>query len=335
LLQTCSQLIRRAAEADPEMIRHLEEVAGDDTGLIFFAQQIAEFINRTGEQLGKRLDHALDVGHAAPFLPDWLDGSVGERNVALKYLELARSEGRFSMTLCAKFSDVEFGVLLLCLAVCLGGLSYLVISWVPHQRDPTGGLSMSFYFVIDSVFVKKSRSKHKDTNYLVSSLLVNGSPTQTALFAFLHDQDSGLYQINQSLDFIDLGPGDEVIFNYMIVNAGSANAANVQSRLISTSSAWASGEGPNPANFTGALEDGDTFFTSNLASILNPKSCDGMVAAEQDHLSFDIDLSPLLRDQSQPHSVHQPGVRSPSGCGDNSDYTVNWHIFSSGDDDAR
>jgi hypothetical protein len=194
---------------------------------------------------------------------------------------------------------------------------------------------MSFYFVIDNVFVKKSRSKHKDTNYIVCGLFKNGFPTQIPVFEFLGDYDSGTYQINLQPNFIDLGPGDTVTFNYVIVNAGTANGAKVVQQLLAVSNQWSGGAGPNLPHFTGAVQAGSAFFSSLLSSVFNSNSCDGVVAAEQDRLSFDTDLSPLPLDQFVPHAVHQVGTNSPSGCGTNSDYTVNWHIFRSIDDESH
>jgi hypothetical protein len=81
--------------------------------------------------------------------------------------------------------------------------------------------------------------------------------------------------------------GDQVVVNYMIVNAGSTNPGAAQTALQNAAIAWAGGQGPASKNFIGALQDGQTWFNDELKSILNHNSCDGMVAAEQDHFTYD------------------------------------------------
>jgi hypothetical protein len=75
----------------------------------------------------------------------------------------------------------------------------------------------------------------------------------------------------------------------------------------------------------GALNDEQPWFNNELKNILNSKSCDGMVAAEQDHFQY-ADLAAMTANGAFIHQTNHPGVRSPSGCGPNSIYVVNWRI---------
>ncbi len=191
----------------------------------------------------------------------------------------------------------------------------------------------SFYFAVDNFTIQNTRSKHKDTDYFVCTCKAPAEGMVTLPPISLGDRNSGTFPIEQQLPGVDLGPGEQLVFNYMIVNAGSAKAADIEAALKQTSQAWASGQGPASTNFIGALEDGQTWFNDELKSILNPNSCDGMVAAEQDHLSYEDLIAVLVPGQTLIHEVHHPGVRSPSGCGPNSSYTVKWGMFLSGDGD--
>jgi hypothetical protein len=188
-----------------------------------------------------------------------------------------------------------------------------------------------FVFSVDSVTIQNTRSKHTDTDYFVCTVKVGDEAPLIPLFSSLGNLNSGTHPIEQQLPPIDLEPGDECVFNYLIVNAGSANGVDVVRALINASVAWASGQGPASTNFTGALEDGQTFFNQELTPLLKPNTCDGMVAAEQDHFSFD-DLSSVSPQQAVTHEVHHPGIRSPSGCGPNSQYTVKWGVLQVIDD---
>jgi hypothetical protein len=183
----------------------------------------------------------------------------------------------------------------------------------------------SFSFYIVSTDIKNTRSKHKDTDYLLVNVQV-GLLGPNLAFRQLGDLDSGNFSINLALLGIDIEPGIPFVFNYLIVNAGSASEGDVHSALQNASNLWANGQGgPASANLTGALEDGQTWFNDELKSILNPNSCDGMVAAEQNHLTYES-LTSMLSNNIFRHTTNHPGVRSPSGCGPNSQYTVTWEI---------
>src|ERR1700722_19460146 len=143
----------------------------------------------------------------------------------------------------------------------------------------------AFTFSILSTTIKNTRSKHKDTDYLFVNVTVGDLARTT--FRYLGDINSGEVSLDLQLQRIDLEPGVPFIFNYMIVNAGSASENDVNVALKNASIAWANGQGPASANLTGALEDGQNWFNDELESILNPNSCDGMVAAEQNHLTYE------------------------------------------------
>jgi hypothetical protein len=193
----------------------------------------------------------------------------------------------------------------------------------PHQEEIQAMPSFSFFIV--STNIKNTRSKHKDTDWLVMNVKVGLLASQLA-FKSLGDLDSGNCVIDLALLGIDLEPGISFVFNYMIVNAGSASEGDVSGAIQNASILWSNGQGgPASANLTGALEDGQNWFNNELKSILNPNSCDGMVAAEQNHLTYET-LTSMLSNNIFRHTTNHPGVHSPSGCGPNSQYTVTWEI---------
>ena len=177
---------------------------------------------------------------------------------------------------------------------------------------------------IESFVIKNTRSKHKDTDYIVFLLKIGTSAPQTD-FKYLGDVNSGTFPVNLRFSSYPVNTGDQVVVNYMIVNAGSTKPGAAQTALQNAAIAWASGQGPASKNFIGALQDGQTWFNDELKSILNHNSCDGMVAAEQDHFTYD-DLTSLVANGTHTQPTNHPGIRSPSGCGPNSQYTVTWSI---------
>jgi hypothetical protein len=185
----------------------------------------------------------------------------------------------------------------------------------------------SFSFYIVSTDIKNTRSKHKDSDFLIANVKIGLLASQIG-FKPLGDLNSGNFVIDLALPGIDVIPELPIVFNYMIVNAGSASEGDVSGALQNASILWSNGQGgPASANLTGALEDGQNWFNDELKSILNPNSCDGMVAAEQNHWTYEELTSMMLSiDNSFGHTTNHPGVRSPSGCGPNSQYSVTWEI---------
>jgi hypothetical protein len=180
-----------------------------------------------------------------------------------------------------------------------------------------------FSFFIVNANILNTRSKHEDTDYLALTVKV-GNNTQFA-FKALGNHNSGSFAINLAILGVDLEPGASLVFNYMIVNAGSTNASAAQTALKAAGAAWANGAGPASTNLVGALQDGQTFFTTELKNILNTKSCDGMVAAEQNHFTYQ-QLTGMMTNNILAHQTHHAGVLSPGGCGPNSQYNIGWEI---------
>jgi hypothetical protein len=115
-----------------------------------------------------------------------------------------------------------------------------------------------------------------------------------------------------------------MLFQLPDLNAGSASSAEVQTALDNTGTAWANGQGPTPPQLASALGVDLAWFNTQLKGILRSQ-CDGMVAAEQSRFLYG-DLLRLIPNTTYAHQTAQAGTHSPSGCGNNSQYTVNWHM---------
>jgi hypothetical protein len=182
----------------------------------------------------------------------------------------------------------------------------------------------SFYFGVVSVTIHNTRSKHEDTNFVALGVKIGGGAVQTTAKP-MGNVNSGTFQVDLAFPGLDANPGDNIIFNYLIVNAGSAKQGAVEAALQNASTLWANGQGPASVNLTGALSDAQPWFNNELKTVLNPNSCDGMVAAEQDHWTY-AQLTSLQTNSIFAHQTYQPGVHSGSGCGPNSQYTVGFEI---------
>ncbi len=184
---------------------------------------------------------------------------------------------------------------------------------------------MPYYaFSISSIQIKNTRSKHEDTDYLAFTLRLGSLNPETQVKS-LGNLNNGVFNKGLSFNSYEVSIYDSITLNYLIVNAGTASSAQVEAALQAASGAWANGQGPASTNLAGALSDGQPWFNNELKNILNPKSCDGMVAAEQNHFQYG-DLAAMLTNGPFVHQTNHPGVRSPSGCGPNSIYAVTWRI---------
>ncbi|SDE96386.1 hypothetical protein [Terriglobus roseus] len=178
----------------------------------------------------------------------------------------------------------------------------------------------TFNLTVDSIGITQTRSKHEDTNYL-GLLLRLGSLDPMFTIQPLNDMNNGNHVVDVSIPGFDFGQDDILAFNYLVVNAGSTSPDQARAVLKAAQAAWLSGTGPvppPPAPHLASANGIDTdYLVAQLAGILR-SSCDGIVAAEQNQLVFSqLPIS---------HLTSHPGTHSPSGCGNNSQYTVQWHI---------
>jgi hypothetical protein len=175
-----------------------------------------------------------------------------------------------------------------------------------------------FNVTVDSFGITQTRSKHEDTNYIGLTLaLASQAPKTMFQFQSLGNVNNGIHPVNLSFPGIDFDQGDTLIFNYVMVNAGSTNPDQAFAVLQAAGKAWANGGGPPAPHLASANGIDTDYLVAQLVGIFR-STCDGIVAAEQNQLVF----GQLPISQQTP----QPGTHSPSGCGNNSQYTVQWHI---------
>ena len=180
-----------------------------------------------------------------------------------------------------------------------------------------------FNFTLDSFGITQTRSKHQDTNFAALTLKL-GSLTPTTVFKPIGNVNNGTHPVQLSFTGVEIGQDDSFAFNYLIVNAGSATTDEARAALEAVGAAWANGGGPAAPHLATANGVDTDWLVAQLNGIFR-STCDGVVAAEQNSFSYGA-LAALLPGNAFAHQTPQPGTHSPSGCGNNSQYTVNWHI---------
>jgi hypothetical protein len=173
-----------------------------------------------------------------------------------------------------------------------------------------------FNVTVDSFGITQTRSQHEDTNYIGLTLKL-GSLAPTTMVQPLGNVNNGTHPVNVSFSGIDFGQDDTLVFNYVMVNAGSTNIDQVRAVWEAAGVAWVNGGGPPAPHLASANGIDTDYLVAQLVGIFR-STCDGIVAAEQNQLVF----GQLPVFQQTP----QPGTHSPSGCGNNSQYSVQWHI---------
>ena len=194
-----------------------------------------------------------------------------------------------------------------------------------------------FTFTLDSFQITDTRSRHEDTDYVTYTLLVkaqDGSGTPRMLTKYMGDVNNGVHSVNLSFSNVQVNPTDTVILNYLIVNSGHKAASQITSTIESTASKLATqggtllGNAIVPGIGGSLLGAAAGWLAGELLGILTA-NCDGPVAMEQDVLKYSDLIANTAQGQFK-HSTKHPGTNSPTGCGSNSVYIVNWHMIQVG-----
>lgn len=194
-----------------------------------------------------------------------------------------------------------------------------------------------FSFTLDSFQITDTRSLHEDTDYVTFTLVVNpqnGVGTPRSQTKKMGDVNNGVHTVNLSFANVQVNLTDTVMMNYLIVNSGHKDPSQVVSTLESAGtkllSAGATAVGgllpiPELGPALGAVAN---WLGGQLVSIINA-NCDGPVAAEQDKFTFN-DLMTRTAHGPFSQTTKHAGTNSPTGCGRNSAYIVNWHMLEVG-----
>jgi hypothetical protein len=181
----------------------------------------------------------------------------------------------------------------------------------------------NFTFTIDSIQIADTRSAHEDTDYVSFTLKVGGAAATTQVQK-IGNVNNGVHPVNLSFMNMTVNPTDTVVLNYLVVNAGSAPAASVTSAMKAIGNTFATGPANQSPQLGSALPGDGPWISSNLASIFQAGSCDGLVAAEQDHFSYNDLVAALSKPFSQ--STYHMGPPT-SGCNSRpSGYIVKWEM---------
>jgi hypothetical protein len=209
------------------------------------------------------------------------------------------------------------------------------------------GQPTAFSFTVDNFYISQTRSRHEDTDFVSCTLQIRNvdgttGPSET-ITKSVGNVNNGTHSVVLTFPNVLVSPGQTVLWNYSIVNAGNASLSkvdsgleNVGNQLLSSlikglfaggtagaTGGAAAGAGLSLLSVTGTVAVAiAAIFATELEGLLTA-NCDGPVAAEAQSFTYDQ----LIAEPAQAgYFTQHPGVNSPSGCGENSNYWVSWHI---------
>ena len=183
----------------------------------------------------------------------------------------------------------------------------------------------TFAFALDSFEIDNTLSKHEDTDYVVFTIRA-GNSNSYFLHKALGNVNNGVHQIGLSPGNISVDQTDSVLINYLIVNAGSASAADVDQAMQLTAGKLAAGDLPGLPRLSSLTIEFADWFKQQLGAILK-SPCDGVVAAEQNTFTY----SDLVSRTSQPpfftqRTSHSGPIPGPDCNSRPSLYVVDWSM---------
>ncbi|WP_346148985.1 hypothetical protein [Kitasatospora cinereorecta] len=189
-----------------------------------------------------------------------------------------------------------------------------------------------------------TRSAHEDSDKASLSLATSSESFKTE-YRDLGDVNDGVYRIGLKVGPVRVdNPGEKVVFNYQIVNAGHHSASDVEKSLRLAGGALANlgvkAASTAAGGVLGATVGG--IVLPVIGSILGAAAgwliggffdlifadCDGPVAVEQVAVTG-LDLwrnTSVSQNGVWWRETFHDGLDSPDGCGDNSRYYTTWSV---------
>ncbi|MDY0963279.1 VCBS repeat-containing protein [Massilia sp. CFBP9026] len=213
-------------------------------------------------------------------------------------------------------------------------------------------MSSAIYdFSFDSFQITNTRSRHTDTDFVTFSVTVGSKVPLTAV-KYMGDLNNGTYKPGLVFRGVVVGDGETVVVSYLIVNKGhtaehrskieqdlekaARELGSKAAQAASTAAVGAAGAAIGAALGTGIFPIVGTAIGALTGWLVSKgaafgidlifANCDGPVAgAAHPFTSAQLRQS---TDSDKPHSARDdtPGTDSPTGCGSNSHYYVNWSV---------
>jgi hypothetical protein len=181
-----------------------------------------------------------------------------------------------------------------------------------------------FSIVLDTFQITQTRSAHTDTDYVSVTLQIGGGKTTQSVCKPMGNLNNGTFNPEVGFAAVNVPEGAPVVINYLILNSSlkdsvEAGLEQLGGRVATTSVV------PLPP-LASCLEQVATTFAQEIGLITRHPSCDGLVAAEQNSLTYEQ----LVSYTNQPYfsqTTQHTGTKAPGNCNSKlSAYAVTWTI---------
>ena len=196
---------------------------------------------------------------------------------------------------------------------------------------------IAFSFTVDNFVIWQTRSRHEDTDFVATTLQLKNAdgttaPSQT-LSKGVGNVNNGTHLVVLTFPNIVVSPGQTVFWSYSIVNAGNAPPSKVLAGLETVGNQLIGlvvkgeigGAAGSLLGIVGTVAGTVLGLIVGALEGLLTANCDGPVAAEANSFTYD-DLVAMTSTFRYLNATNHPGINSAAGCGENSNYRVNWHI---------
>jgi hypothetical protein len=182
-----------------------------------------------------------------------------------------------------------------------------------------------FSFNFNSFQITDTRSAHTDTDYASLTLKIGGA-APTTVCKPMGNLNNGTFNVGLSYSGQEIPTNTTVVMNYLILNSSlpsSAVIAGVQTlgnRIASVAT--------NLPPLASSLQILSSQFAQEIGTITNHPSCDGLVAAEQNTITYDQLVNYAAQFPFYTQATPHTGTKAPGNCNSRpSAYVTHWSLM--------
>jgi hypothetical protein len=182
-----------------------------------------------------------------------------------------------------------------------------------------------FSIVVETFQITQTRSAHTDTDYVSVTLQIGGGTATQSTCKPMGNLNNGTFNPAVGFPSVNIPEGAPVVINYLILNSSLKDSV-VEPGLEQLGGRVATTSVVPLTPLVSCLDAVATRFSQEIANITNHPSCDGLVAAEQNSLTYEE----LVGYTNQPYfsqTTQHTGTKAPGNCNSKlSAYAVTWTI---------
>ena len=145
-----------------------------------------------------------------------------------------------------------------------------------------------FSIVVETFQITQTRSAHTDTDYVSVTLQIGGGPATQSTCKPMGNLNNGTFNPAVGFPAVNIPEGAPVVINYLILNSSLKDKDSVVEAGLEQLGGRVATTSIVPLTpLVSCLEAVATRFSQEIANITNHPSCDGLVAAEQNSLTYE------------------------------------------------